>query len=213
VVGGFVPSGVAAGCCLWGHAVPDGAPELMAQLRRVLVPVHRHRMLCGRIQQFGLGIGDDGDRAVHLAREGTAASMVTATPPAGTVILRPGRRAPTRSPTRAYGPNVAGHAPGLVAMLRQSRFPKGDIRGAPMIQVRHQPEFLAHAEALECWARARERAITVLECEAEHALRQGLVDQALRLRSAASHLRQAALEERRRAAQLREATAAHAHPA
>ena len=82
-----------------------------------------------------------------------------------------------------------------------------------MIQVRRQPEFLAHAEALEHWARARERAVLVLECEVEHALRQGLVDQALHLRSAAAHLRRAALEERRRAARLREATAAHAHPA
>jgi hypothetical protein len=82
-----------------------------------------------------------------------------------------------------------------------------------MIQVRRQPEFLQHAEALERWASARERAVTVLECEAEHVLHRGLVDQALRLRSAALLLRQAALEERRRATRLREATGAHAHPA
>lgn len=51
-----------------------------------------------------------------------------------------------------------------------------------MIRVCHQPEFLEYAEAIERWAKARERAVT-------------------------------ALEERRRAARLREATTAAARSA
>jgi hypothetical protein len=82
-----------------------------------------------------------------------------------------------------------------------------------MIRANREPEFLKHAEALDRWAGARERAAAVLDGEAEHVLRRGLVDQALCLRSAAYYLRQAALKERRRAARLREATAAPAHPA
>ena len=82
-----------------------------------------------------------------------------------------------------------------------------------MTRASRQAEFPKHAEYLECWARARERAAAVLDGEAEHVLRRGLVDRALRLRSAALHLRQSALKERRRAARLREASGAHAHPA
>ena len=82
-----------------------------------------------------------------------------------------------------------------------------------MIRVCLPPELLKHAEALESWARAWERAVTVLESEAEHVLRRGLLDQALRLRSAALHLRQVALEEHRCAARLRDVAVAHAHPA
>ncbi|QRM34380.1 hypothetical protein [Microvirga sp. VF16] len=82
-----------------------------------------------------------------------------------------------------------------------------------MIRVCCPAEFLRHAEALERWAEARDRAIAVLDREAGHLADQGQMDRTLCLRSAASHLCQAALEERRRAARLREATAAHAHPA
>jgi hypothetical protein len=82
-----------------------------------------------------------------------------------------------------------------------------------MIRVCRQAEFLRHAEALERWAEARDRAIDALECEAGHLDRDGLVDQALCLRSAALHLRQAACEEHRRAARLRAATAVHSRTA
>src|SRR3712207_8154438 len=37
---------------LGGYAVPDGALELLAQLGRILMPMHRHRMLRGCIQQL-----------------------------------------------------------------------------------------------------------------------------------------------------------------
>src|SRR5688572_4795112 len=117
-----------------------------------------------------------------------ASSTIAATPPVRhSRFYGRGRRAATKSPTGARGTKVAGVIPVWSQCSGRVSFPKDDIRGAPMIQVRHQPEFLAHAEALECWARARERAVLVLECEAEHALRWGLVDQALRLQSAASH--------------------------
>jgi hypothetical protein len=80
-----------------------------------------------------------------------------------------------------------------------------------MIRVCCQAEFLRHAEALERWAEARDRAIAVLDREAGHLAEQGRMDRALCLRSAASRLRQAAGEERRRAVRLREAAAAHPH--
>ena len=81
--------------------------------------------------------------------------------------------------------------------------------GASMVRVCRQAEFLKLADALKRWAEARDRAVAALEGEAGHLDRKGLADQALRLRSAALHLRQTACEEHLRAARLRAATAVH----
>ncbi|WP_262269923.1 hypothetical protein [Microvirga yunnanensis] len=79
--------------------------------------------------------------------------------------------------------------------------------GAPMIRVCRQSEFLAHAESLDHWVMARERAIATLERKAAWLAEQGAAEQAARLRAAARHLRHAAFEERLRASRLRQAAA------
>jgi hypothetical protein len=37
--------------------------------------MHRHRMLDGGFEQFGLGVRAEGDGAIHLAREGAAVDV------------------------------------------------------------------------------------------------------------------------------------------
>jgi hypothetical protein len=54
-----------------------------------------------------------------------------------------------------------------------------------MIRVCCQAEFLRHAEALERWAEARDRAIAVLDREAGHLADQGRMDRALVFRRVA----------------------------
>jgi hypothetical protein len=77
-VGDGTPADAAASQAARLGAASAGMPSrialrrLFTQLRRVLVSMHSHRMLHGRVEQLGLGVGDDGDRAVHLARKVTA---------------------------------------------------------------------------------------------------------------------------------------------
>ena len=77
--------------------------------------------------------------------------------------------------------------------------------GVQMIELRHLPGPLQHAQALEHWADCRERAVARLERKVERLLDQKRVEQAARLRCAARYLRRAALRERLHAAALREA--------
>jgi len=62
----------AARSLLRGHAILDGAPELIPQLRRILMPVYGDGMLDRRLQELTFRVGADSDRAVHLAGECTA---------------------------------------------------------------------------------------------------------------------------------------------
>lgn len=84
---------------------------------------------------------------------------------------------------------------------------KGNMMDARMIRVCRQSDLLRHAEILECWAKARERAIAALECEAERLAHRGSADQGARLRGAAEHLRQAVTDERLQASSLQKAAA------
>jgi hypothetical protein len=77
--------------------------------------------------------------------------------------------------------------------------------GAQMIEVCHPPELFQHAEALEHWADCRERAVARLELKIKQLEDERRTDEATRLRSAAQYLRAAALCDRTRAAELRQA--------
>jgi hypothetical protein len=72
-----------------------------------------------------------------------------------------------------------------------------------MIEVCDQPELLQQAQALEQWADCRERAVARLELKIRHLEDQRGTDEANRLRSAAHYLREAAVRDRRHAAELR----------
>jgi hypothetical protein len=48
------------------------APELISQLRRILMPVYSDGMLYRRLQEFTFSVSADRDRTVHLAGECTA---------------------------------------------------------------------------------------------------------------------------------------------
>lgn len=54
---------------LWRRAVLDRASYLHPQFRRVLMPVNSDRMLNGSLQEFGLAVSADCNRAVHIAGE------------------------------------------------------------------------------------------------------------------------------------------------
>jgi hypothetical protein len=72
-----------------------------------------------------------------------------------------------------------------------------------MIEVSHPPELLQHAQALEHWADCRERAVARLELKVSQLEDQDRTDEADHLRSAAHYLREAAVRDRRHAAELR----------
>jgi hypothetical protein len=74
---------------------------------------------------------------------------------------------------------------------------------AQMIEVCHPPELLRQAQALEHWANCRERAVARLELKVKQLEDQHQTDEATRLRAAARYLREAAVRDRRQAAELR----------
>ncbi|OMP13949.1 hypothetical protein COLO4_00569 [Corchorus olitorius] len=79
-VGSCAP--VSGGGHLWRRhgrrAVLEEGLQLRPQLGRIGVLVHGNGVLHGRLQQFGIAVGADGDRAVGLAGEGAAIDVAAA---------------------------------------------------------------------------------------------------------------------------------------